>query len=165
MPSSATPADRIPHSLSAPSPAVHITQHLFGFPLQLGSWPYLPAGKSTITPLILGSICLIASERIPAYHSTVSRLVASDLGDSILGATSGLSWAPIKEGEERKEESRDGREAGGEEPDLDLELGIGPEEICALLVYASFSSSPRSDAIARCGFEWTRGYLKVRREV
>lgn len=30
-----------------------------------------------------------------------------------------------------------------------------------MLIYASFSSSPRSDAIARCAFEWTRGYLKV----
>ncbi|ORY85984.1 hypothetical protein BCR35DRAFT_302615 [Leucosporidium creatinivorum] len=138
----------------------HLAPHFLGFPLQLRSWPYLPAGKSTITPLILGSICLVSAERIPAYHETVSRLVASDLGESILNATAGLSWAPPKDGDKGETRGREGA-AGGEEPDLDLELGIGPEEISALLIYASFSSSPRSDAIARCAFEWTRGYLKT----
>lgn len=125
--------------------------------MQLRSWPFLPAGKSTITPLILGSICLISAERIPAYHSTVARLAASDLECSILDAKPGLSWAKDSEGKERG----GGSDRGGEEPDLDLELGIGPEEISALLLYASFSCSPKSDVIARAGFEWCRGHLRV----
>lgn len=94
--------------------------------MQLRSWPFLPAGKSTITPLILGSICLIAAERIPAFHSTVVRLAASDLGGSILDAAPGLSWAKDSEREKRLEAG--GSERGADEPDLDLELGIGPGE-------------------------------------
>jgi hypothetical protein len=120
------------------------------FPTQ-SRWPYLPAGKSTITPLILGSICLIAAERIPRYHDTLSHLANSDLAESILNVSPGLSFAP----------GTDASQVNGLEPDLDLELGIGPEEICALLVYATFSCSPRSDIIATTAFEWTRGYLKV----
>lgn len=46
-------------------------------------------------------------------------------------------------------------------PDLDLELGIGPEEITALCAAATFTCSDKSDAMARTVFEWTRGYLKV----
>lgn len=46
-------------------------------------------------------------------------------------------------------------------PDLDLELGIGPEEITALCAAATFTCSEKSDAMARTVFEWTRGYLKV----
>ncbi|KAI5476487.1 hypothetical protein MNV49_007666, partial [Pseudohyphozyma bogoriensis] len=97
----------------------HLAQHMFGFPLRLHSWPYLPAGKSTITPVILTAISIVSAERIPRYQEMAKH--------------------------------------------LDLELGIGPEEISGLLIYATFSGSPRSDIIARTAFEWVRGYLKASR--
>ncbi|KAK4052317.1 hypothetical protein OIO90_004398 [Microbotryomycetes sp. JL221] len=128
-----------------------LAPHLCGFVLRMRAWPYLPTGKSNITPLILGSICLVAAERIPRFHSLLDKLESSDLRDSILNATPGLSFAP----------GSDSSKQNGLEPDLDLELGIGPEEISALLVYASLSHSTRSDQIARTAFEWTRGYLKT----
>ena len=114
-------------------------------------WPYLPTGKAFITPLIFTSICMLAAERIPRYHDLRQSIARSDLGRAVVDATPGLAFAPGQEGASEN----------GLEPDLDLELGIGPEEITALLLYASFSSSPRSDVIARTAFEWTRGYLKV----
>lgn len=115
------------------------------------SWPYMAQGKAYITPLILTSICLVAAERIPRYHDLRKRIASSALGESVVNATPGLAFAP----------GQDIASENGLEPDLDLELGIGPEEIVALLVYASFSCSPRSDVVARTAFEWTRGYLKA----
>ena len=115
----------------------HIAQHLFGFPLQLRQWPYLPSGKPgafhrpapctaadtssslAITPLILGSICMISADRIPRYHEIAERLASSDLRDSVLNATPGQSFA----------QGSDPIVLNGAEPDLDLELGIGPEEV------------------------------------
>lgn len=114
---------------------------------------------------------MISAERIPRYHEIAERLASSDLRDSILSATPGQSFA----------QGSDPSMLNGTEPDLDLELGIGPEEvrsselplsergadlvlstqISALLIYATFSCSPRSDIIARTAFEWTRGYLKT----
>ena len=55
----------------------------------------------------------------------------------------------------------DAEPASLDAPDLDLELGIGPEEITALCAAATFTCSEKSDAMARTVFEWTRGYLKV----
>ncbi|GAA5961592.1 hypothetical protein JCM21900_006645 [Sporobolomyces salmonicolor] len=131
----------------------HLAPHLFGFPLQLGSWPYLPTGRGTITPLILGSICLVASEREPSHHPLLATLASSDLRDSILQVRPGLSFAPPTDADPASG-------AAAVEQDLDLELGIGAEEVCALLIYASFSSSSRSDVIAHTAFEWTRGHLR-----
>ncbi|KAM0747817.1 hypothetical protein T439DRAFT_83517 [Meredithblackwellia eburnea MCA 4105] len=127
----------------------HLAHHLFGFPFRIGSWPFLPGGdKSSVTPLILGSICLISSERIPRYHDLLHRLVNSDLRENILDVEAHTAFVP-------NSESAQG------EPDLDLEQGIGPEEIGALLIYATLSCSTRSDVIARAAFDITRGYLKT----
>ncbi|KAM0786131.1 hypothetical protein ACM66B_006940 [Microbotryomycetes sp. NB124-2] len=134
-----------------------LAPHFNGFVLRMRAWPYLPAGKSTITPLVLSSICLVAAERLPRYHLLLDRLESSDLTDPILNATPGKSFAPGSELTAGNNSSSN----NGLEPDLDPELGIGPEEISALLVYASFSSSSRSAVIARTAFEWARGYLKT----
>ncbi|KAL8291300.1 hypothetical protein RQP46_002278 [Phenoliferia psychrophenolica] len=135
----------------------HLGQHLFGFPFRLGSWPYLPAGgRATITPLILGAICLVGSERIPRYHELIPHLAASDLREAILNAEPGHAFAPVQQAQQQGYGGPDQAE-----PDLDLELGIGPEEISSLLIYATLSASPRSDTIARTAFEMTRGYLKT----
>lgn len=135
----------------------HLAQHLFGFPLQIGAWPYLPEGKPTITPLILGVACLIPAERLPHYHHLFDYLT-TELSETIFNATPGYSGSnrPVST------ENPDAEPASLDAPDLDLELGIGPEEITALCAAATFTCSERSDAMARTVFEWTRGYLKVR---
>jgi hypothetical protein len=132
----------------------HLAPSLFGFPLKLGFWPFIPDVANTgITPLILASFCMIAAERMPQYHHIANRLALSDFGAAILDARPGQSFVQLSEA--------DVQALNGAEPDLDRGLGIGPEEVAALLVYATFSCSPRSDLIARTAFEWTRGYLKV----
>ena len=134
----------------------HLAHHLFGFPLQIGAWPYLPEGKPTMTPLILGVACLIPSERLPHYHH-VFELLMAELNEPIFHAKPGYSNS------NRPPTTSDpDAEAGTlDAPDLDLELGIGPEEITALCAAATFTCSDKSDVMARTVFEWTRGYLKV----
>ena len=134
----------------------HLAHHLFGFPLQIGAWPYLPEGKSTMTPLILGVACLIPSERLPRFHH-LFELLTAELNGSIFNAKPGYSNSnrPLTI------TNTDGEAASLDAPDLDLELGIGPEEITALCAAATFTCSDKSDAMARTVFEWTRGYLKV----
>lgn len=80
----------------------------------------------------------------------------NELLDPIFNANPGYATAPPQNAGDPDAES-----ASLEEPDLDLELGIGPEEITALCAAATFTCSDRSDAMARTVFQWTRGYLKV----
>lgn len=80
----------------------------------------------------------------------------NELLDPIFNANPGYSSAQSQNPADPDVES-----ASLEEPDLDLELGIGPEEITALCTAATFTCSDRSDAMARTVFQWTRGYLKV----
>lgn len=144
------------HTCPSLSFHAHLAQFLFGFPLQIGAWPYLPEGKPTITPLILGVSCLIPAERLPHYHHIFDYLT-TELSESIFNAKPGYSASnrPVSTSDP------DAEPASLEAPDLDLELGIGPEEITALCAAATFTCSERSDAMARTVFEWTRGYLKV----
>lgn len=135
----------------------HLAHQLFGFPLQLGAWPYLPEGKPTITPLILGVACLIPAERLPHYHHVFDHLML-ELNEPIFNATPGYS----NSNRPPTTTDPDAEAATLDAPDLDLELGIGPEEITALCAAATFTCSDKSDAMARTVFEWTRGYLKVR---
>ncbi|KAF8311000.1 hypothetical protein DL93DRAFT_2083956 [Clavulina sp. PMI_390] len=134
----------------------HLAHHLFGFPLQVGAWPYLPEGKPTITPLILGVACLVPAERLPHYHH-VFDLLMTELNEPIFNATPGYS----NSNRPPTTTDPDAEAATLDAPDLDLELGIGPEEITALCVAATFTCSDKSDAMARTVFEWTRGYLKT----
>lgn len=121
----------------------HLSCFLCGFPLQLGAWPYLPeGGKSYITPLILGAMCLVAAERLPEFHHLVQPLT-TELRDVILEVKPPAPPIP-----------------GGEEPELDPELGIGVEEITALLIAATFVNSRNSTNVAQLAFHWTRNYLK-----
>ena len=122
----------------------------------MGTWPYLPEGKPTMTPLILGVACLIPSERLPRYHH-IFELLATELSESIFNAKPGYS----NSNRPPTTTDPDAEAATLDAPDLDLELGIGPEEITALCAAATFTCSDKSDAMARTVFEWTRGYLKV----
>ncbi|KAF8328189.1 uncharacterized protein EI90DRAFT_3155910 [Cantharellus anzutake] len=134
----------------------HLAHHLFGFPLQIGSWPYLLEGKPTITPLILGVACLIPAERLPHYHRTFEFLM-QELNGPIFNATPGYS----RHNRPPTTSDPDVEASNLDPPDLDLELGIGPEEITALCAASTFTCSEKSDAMARTVFEWTRGYLKT----
>ena len=133
----------------------HLAPHLLGFPFVPNAFPFLREGPSTMTPLIFGVVCLVSALRIPSYHHLVPSL-ESFLADSVLLVEPGNCFAEVEQGR---------RFERGEEPDLDLELGIGPEEILALGIYSMFGFSQRpsrSHIIAQTAFEWTRGYLKVR---
>ena len=144
----------------------NLSTQLFGFRVQIGHFPYLPEGKPTLTPLITGVICLVASERIPNENLRlpVGNLMI-DLDD--------FSFKPaIEQANVLKDED-------GDEDDLDLELGIGPEEIVAMCIASVFcdistkpnnnnnrmnntdSSNSSSLALAQVAFKWARGFLKT----
>jgi hypothetical protein len=85
-------------------------------------------------------------------------MLMNDLSESIFNATPGYSIS----NRPPTTIDPDAEAAILDAPDLDLELGIGPEEITALCAAATFTCSEKSDAMARTVFEWTRGYLKVK---
>lgn len=142
----------------------NLSGQLFGFRLQIGHFPYLPEGKPTLTPLITGVICLAASERAPSdsFRSLVGNLMV-DLDD--------FSFKPAI----TQHYSIDNQDTIDND-ELDLELGIGPEEIVALCIASVFCDvSTRSDtkkqnqdgfgttshALAQVAFKWARGFLKT----
>lgn len=129
----------------------HLGQHMFGFPFRLRSWPYQPSGgRATMTPLILGSICLIGSERIRAYHDLLPRLVASSLRESIMDVEPGNSFAPLPEGYQIAGQNQP-------EPDLDLELGIGAPRFIFLEVLGEPSLT---EGRLRSGGDQRAAYLR-----
>lgn len=125
-----------------------------------------------MTPLILGVACLIPAERLPHYHRLFEVLMG-ELQEGIfnakpgysntspMNAMGGQSHRGITDRQTPTTTDPDAEAATLDAPDLDLELGIGPEEITALCAAATFTCSDKSDAMARTVFEWTRGYLKV----
>ncbi|TIA90288.1 hypothetical protein E3P99_01603 [Wallemia hederae] len=141
----------------------NLAGQLFGFRLQIGHFPYLPEGKSTLTPLITGVICLAASERAPSdnFRCLVGNLMI-DLDD--------FSFQPAI----TQHYSVDDQDALDND-ELDLELGIGPEEIvamCIASVFCDVSTRPgkkqnpegcatTSHALAQVAFKWARGFLKT----
>ncbi|TIA91006.1 hypothetical protein E3P81_02196 [Wallemia ichthyophaga] len=142
----------------------NLSGQLFGFRLQIGHFPYLPEGRPTLTPLIIGVICLAASERVPSesFRSLVSNLMV-DLDD--------FSFKPAI----TQHYLVDNQDAIDND-DLDLEMGIGPEEIvamCIASVFCDVSTRPdmkkqnadgfgtTSHALAQVAFKWARGFLKT----
>ncbi|TIC17182.1 hypothetical protein E3Q13_02663 [Wallemia mellicola] len=142
----------------------NLSSQLFGFRLQIGHFPYLPEGKSTLTPLITGVICLASSERILSdnLRSLVGNLLV-DLDD--------FSFKPAitQYYSSQNQESID-------DDELDLELGVGPEEIvamCIASIFCDMSTRPNpkkstidgcnssSHMIAQVAFKWARGFLKT----
>ena len=125
---------------------------LFGFQMAFGRFPYLLNGPSTITPLILATMCLVAAERLPPHHQyfvalkqEVERLLESSPGDSLF-----TQERPIR------------RPVLDDEDDIDRELGIGPEEIIAACILTTFSSEvAETHHTASLAFHWARGWTKV----
>jgi hypothetical protein len=110
--------------------------------LRFGQWPYLPVGgKEVITPLILAATCLAAAERLPNYHRYIP---ATEEHFDQLSAVLRVDW-----------------DDGDEEDSLDLELGIGVEEIAGLCIAASFGDPEQACMRASMAFRWTRGLLKT----
>jgi hypothetical protein len=123
-----------------------------GFVLRVGEYPFLPTGKSTITPYILSAMTLIAAERLPAFHEMVSPLNM----ETSVACPLGLSVAADPHMERVYEQ-------GGSEGEafFNVELGIGPEEITGMSVIASFSTAANSHVAAKAALEWARGFAKV----
>lgn len=124
-----------------------------GFVIRVGEYPFLAAGKSTITPYILSVMTFIAAERLPAFHEKVAPLTM----ETSVACPLGLSIAAEPHMESVYE-------AGGSEgePFFNVELGIGPEEITGMSLIASFSTSSDSHIAAKAALEWARGFAKVR---
>ncbi|EIW72567.1 hypothetical protein TREMEDRAFT_58737 [Tremella mesenterica DSM 1558] len=125
---------------------------LFGYQLELGQFPYLPEGPRVITPLILGVMCLLASERIPKlfqYHTNL----ADEVKDLLLKSPA-ESWQDLASATKVIDDK--------DEDQLDPELGIGPEEIVAACVLATWMSErPEAATIAASAFKWARGWIKL----
>ncbi len=104
----------------------------FHFGLRAGAYPLLPRMED-LTPLLFGTMCHLAAQRIPAFHHLTPALEADTV-------------APEVEEEEH-------------DPTIDIELGIGPEEITALALRAVYTGDA---AAGRSGLTWARGLGKVR---
>ncbi|BEJ17888.1 hypothetical protein CspHIS471_0701560 [Cutaneotrichosporon sp. HIS471] len=102
----------------------------FHFGLCVGSYPLLTRLED-LTPFIMGTICHVSAQRIPTFHHLISVLETDTVPPEV-------------------EEDED--------PTIDIELGIGPEEISALALRAVFTG----DAVAsRSGLTWARGLGKL----
>lgn len=128
---------------------------MFGYQLEVGRFPFLEEGLTTLTPFIMGVMVMLSAERIPQYRSSVDALkqyIVNALHDGPAG-----SWQDIQSSraELRTDESID---------KLDPELGIGPEEIvgaCVLGAYLRADDVEEMGHIAKTAFTWARGWIKV----
>ncbi len=125
---------------------------MYGFTIRTYEYPFLAAGKSTITPYILSVLTLVAAERLPAFHPLVPALAeeTSEANPVVLAAATDPEVAEAYVTGE-----------ADDEPFFNVELGIGPEEITATSVLASFTTSSDSHVAAKAANEWARGFAKV----
>lgn len=142
--------------MNLPSPSFHenMTPFLFGYQLEFGRFPYLSDGPPSITPFILGVLCMLSSERIPQFRPYLVPLRAYVSG---LLRSPAESWQNIATSqlEHNTDEKNDV---------LDPELGIGPEEIvgaCILATYMYEDNIGERAQIADMAFKWARGWIKV----
>nr|ODN87478.1 hypothetical protein L203_03255 [Cryptococcus depauperatus CBS 7841] len=127
---------------------------LYGYRLQFRKFPYLEGGPSTITPLILAVICLVASEHCAEYLHYRDQLIDEVL--ALLETSPAESWQRF-EGKQAK----DFGDVEGDDP-LDAEFGLGPEEIVAACVLATYITERAEGAvIAQSAFRWARGWIKL----
>lgn len=110
---------------------------MYGFALTPDTYPLLP-GLATLTPLLFNVMTLLAAQRMPTFH----RLIGSLLEEW-------RSMNPIQGVEEEEEPN----------PTIDIELGIGPEEITAVALLSMFSSVGGVEG--RAGLNWARGLGKL----
>ncbi|OCF37647.1 hypothetical protein I316_00774 [Kwoniella heveanensis BCC8398] len=132
----------------------HISVFLYGYDLQFQRFPYI-GGPSVITPLLLAVLCLISSERFSTlhhYHPALAEEVSK-----LLSTSPAESWQTF----EGSSYTADFGDVDGDDP-LDAEFGLGPEEIVAACVLATYMTE-REEAvlIARSAFRWARGWIML----
>ncbi|WVF70291.1 hypothetical protein IAT40_005080 [Kwoniella sp. CBS 6097] len=132
----------------------HISVFLYGYNLQFQKFPYI-GGPSVITPLLLAVLCLISSERFSSlhhYHPALAEEVSK-----LLSTSPAESWQTF----EGSSYTADFGDVDGDDP-LDAEFGLGPEEIVAACVLATYMTE-REEAvlIARSAFRWARGWIML----
>lgn len=131
-----------------------MSNFLYGYRLQFRKFPYLEGGPSTITPLILAVLCLISSERFAIHQHYRGPLI--DEVQTLLGSSPAESWQTFE-----GDQSKGFGDIEADDP-LDAEFGLGPEEIVAACVLATYMTDRREGAlIARFAFRWARGWIKV----
>ncbi|ODO05929.1 hypothetical protein I350_04990 [Cryptococcus amylolentus CBS 6273] len=127
---------------------------LYGYRLQLGHFPYLPEGPSTLTPLILAILCLVTCDHLP--HLAHLRSPLQDEISSALNTSPAKSWQNFDATVSKDFGDLDGEDA------IDAEFALGPEEIVGLCVVATWMVDRREAAlIARVAFRWARGWIEV----
>ena len=133
--------------------------HLFGYDLKLRRFPYLEDGPRSITPFILAVECVLASERVPElfnYHAALAEAVLT-----MLLTSPAESWQTIQGSRAVAQDQLLGHALDSEES-WDPELGIGPEEIVAGCVLASFiSQREEAQFISLRAFNWAKGWCQV----
>lgn len=119
--------------------------YAYGFPLEVGKYPLLPSGLTTLTPLLFNVLCLLSAERMPVFHALLPRLIREC-----------QTANPVEEGFVFRDEH---------DPTIDIELGIGPEEITAVALLSMFAGDASCNGADQCGrsaLNWARGLGKVR---
>ncbi|WRT64331.1 uncharacterized protein IL334_001263 [Kwoniella shivajii] len=131
----------------------NISTFIYGHPLQFYQFPYI-AGPQYITPLLLAVLCLISSERTLRYHHHHS-LLAEEVS-SLLKTSPAESWQTFI-----GHYTPDFGDPDGDDP-LEPEFGLGPEEIVAACILATYMTEREQAAlIARSAFRWARGWIKL----
>ena len=128
---------------------------LFGYQLEYHRFPYLSDGPPSITPFILSVLSLLSSERLPAFNHLKGPLTS--YVEELVHTSPAESWQNIASSrlEHNTDDTRDV---------LDPELGIGPEEIVAACILASYMPDGQAQQrtyIAESAFKWARGWIKV----
>lgn len=127
---------------------------MYGYQLEFGRFPYLAAGPTTITPLILAVLCLLGSERLA--HLSYYRGALYGAVKTLLLESPAESWQRLGTAVNKNPDGING------EDELDPELGIGPEEIVGAAMLSMWIGG-RNDAmwIADVAFKWARGWIRV----
>lgn len=102
-------------------------------------------------------MCSVASERSTRHHS-LSRALALEISDLLARSPAdSLFWQIAQNGKSPDETLRN------DEDEIDLEMGIGPEEVLGACILSSFSEDPsRATELGLLAFRWARGWIKVR---
>ena len=93
-------------------------------------------------PYLTAVLCSVAAERLPAYYSVCSPIGSEVTLEVILGE----DWGNVKH---------------EEDPTLENEDGVGPEETIAAGIFACFVGTKVDGGHGTAAFNWARGYAKV----
>ncbi|WWC66230.1 uncharacterized protein I206_100131 [Kwoniella pini CBS 10737] len=128
---------------------------MYGYTLSFHQFPYI-SGPAYISPLLLSVLCLISSERMSSefenrYHSILAQEVTN-----LLQTSPAESWQRFE-----GIYTPDFGDPDGDDP-LDAEFGLGPEEIVASCILATYMvQREQASVIARSAFRWARGWIRL----